>query len=274
MLCVLGSKTRAQPTGDLIYSDGRLANWQACHSTTKGDTQCDSVTLGETPKTETTFEDTGNCSRYAACRTPRDLTLTTLSDDSQRLSLMRLYHTTPRSNLENIQRDGLDPTRSRGKWRVSLGFSQRNVTFCEPKPRKSRHFPKGAEMVIWLHTPSRTHWAILHTAKRHHCNIDDIIIIEVNIPRAKIRRRWRGLWTTDLKITAVGRGFLCEGFQRKRYHFVLPFRLNKMLAPPRNFFKSRTGDSFRRVPSRSTRSRRTEATHPPPVTVLACYISF
>ena len=76
---------------------------------------------------------------------------------------MKLYHTTPRSNLENIRRVGLDPAHS-----------------------------QGAEKVIWLHTPSRTHWAILHTAKRHHCNIDDIIIIEVNIPRAKIRRRWRG----------------------------------------------------------------------------------
>ena len=222
MCCVcLDLKTRAQPTGDLIYSDGRLANWQACHSTRKEMPQCDSVPFGEIPKTETTFEDTGNhCSRHAACRTPRDLTLTTLSDDSQRLSLMRLYHTTPRSNLENIQRDGLDPTRS-----------------------------QGAEMVIWLHTPSRTHWAILHTAKRHNCNIDDIVLIEVNIPRAKIRRRWRGLWTTDLKITAVGRGFLCEGFQRKRYHFVLPFRLNKMLAPPiRNFFKSRMRALFSESP--------------------------
>ena len=85
---------------------------------------------------------------------------------------MRLFHTTPRSNLENIQRDGLDPTRS-----------------------------EGAEMVIWLHTRSRSHWAILHTAKRHNCHVDEIVVIAVNIPRAKIRRRWRGLWTTSERIT-------------------------------------------------------------------------
>ena len=121
---------------------------------------------------------------------------------------MRLYHTTPRSNLENIQREGIDPTRS-----------------------------EGAEAVIWLHTPSRSHWAILHTAKRHNCNVDDIVVIAVNIPRSKLRRRWRGLWTTDLKITSMGQGFLCEGFQRKRYHFVLPFRLNKMLAPSQKLFQ-------------------------------------
>ena len=89
---------------------------------------------------------------------------------------MKLYHATPKANLESIQSEGLDSNRSHGK-----------------------------EKVIWLHTASRREWAILHTTQRHKCDVADVIIIEVEIPRSKLRRRWRGLWTTPETITEFGR---------------------------------------------------------------------
>lgn len=86
---------------------------------------------------------------------------------------MKLYHATLKSNMESIQREGLDPTRATGK-----------------------------EQVIWLHTRSRTEWAILHLLKRYKCSIDEVVIIAVNVPRGKLRRRWRGLWSTSEPIKA------------------------------------------------------------------------
>ena len=89
---------------------------------------------------------------------------------------MRLYHATPKKNLDSIRTEGLDPNHSTGK-----------------------------ESVVWLHTASRREWAILHTITRHKCDISEVAIIEVNVPRSKLRRRWRGLWTTPQLLTEFGR---------------------------------------------------------------------
>ena len=80
---------------------------------------------------------------------------------------MRLYHATLKSNVESITEKGIDPS-----------------------------FSKGAEKVIWLHTAGRREWAILHATQRHKCEVSEVVIITVNVPRSKLRRRWRGLWTT------------------------------------------------------------------------------
>ena len=85
---------------------------------------------------------------------------------------MKLYHTTLKANLDSITENGIDPS-----------------------------FSKGAESVIFLHTRSRTEWAILHIGIRHRCSIDEIIIIEVNVPRSALRRDHRGVWTTSEPIT-------------------------------------------------------------------------
>ena len=85
---------------------------------------------------------------------------------------MKLYHATPIENLENIKATGLDPARSKGK-----------------------------ESLVWLHTQSRREWAILHTARKHQVSFEEVAIIAVEIPRLKIRRRWRGLWTTPETLT-------------------------------------------------------------------------
>ena len=84
---------------------------------------------------------------------------------------MKLYHATPKSNLDSIRQHGLDPSRANGK-------------------------VKG----VWLHTQSKQSWAILHTMKRHACGIDDVVLLEVNLSRAALSRRWRGLWTCAEKI--------------------------------------------------------------------------
>ena len=85
---------------------------------------------------------------------------------------MKLYHATLKSNLESIKATGLDPNRSKGK-----------------------------ESLIWLHTASRREWAILHTQTRHQCEVSEVAIIAVDVPRPKLRRRWRGLWTTPESLT-------------------------------------------------------------------------
>lgn len=85
---------------------------------------------------------------------------------------MRLYHATPARNLDSIQAVGLDPNRSR-----------------------------GAKKEVWLHTASRREWAILHTTQRHNCEVSEVVIIEVEVPRSRLRRRWRGLWTIPEPIT-------------------------------------------------------------------------
>ena len=85
---------------------------------------------------------------------------------------MKLYHATPKANLQSIKANGLDPNHSRGK-----------------------------EKVIWLHTASRREWAILHTARKKRVGFDEIVIIAVDVPRMKLKRRWRGLWTTPETLT-------------------------------------------------------------------------
>ena len=89
---------------------------------------------------------------------------------------MKLYHATRKSNLESIRAEGLDPNRSTGK-----------------------------EAVVWLHTASRRDWAILHIINRHKCEVSDTIVIEVSVPRSKLRRRWRGIWVTPITIKEFGR---------------------------------------------------------------------
>ena len=81
---------------------------------------------------------------------------------------MILYHATLKRNLDSIRKKGINP-----------------------------EFARGAEKVIWLHTRSKTEWAILHTQKRHKCPLDDIAVLSVQIPRSKLTRRWRGIWTTS-----------------------------------------------------------------------------
>jgi hypothetical protein len=75
-------------------------------------------------------------------------------------------HATLRQYLPSILAEGLDPARATGK-----------------------------QPLVWLHTPSRTPWAMTHTMRRHRVDEAAIVILDVQVPRSWLRRAWRGLWT-------------------------------------------------------------------------------
>jgi hypothetical protein len=78
---------------------------------------------------------------------------------------MLLRHATPRRNLESIRRHGLLLSKSKTK-----------------RP------------AVWLHTPGKSGWAVLHTVGRHGGRADSIVILELHVPRSWLRRSRRGLW--------------------------------------------------------------------------------
>jgi len=77
-------------------------------------------------------------------------------------------HVTLRQYLPSILAHGLDPARATGK-----------------------------QPLVWLHTPSRTPWAITHTMRRHRVDVAEIVILDVQVPQSWVRRAWRGLWTCN-----------------------------------------------------------------------------
>jgi hypothetical protein len=80
---------------------------------------------------------------------------------------MLLRHATPARNLTSILRSGLLTSYSKGKLPV-----------------------------VWLHAPSKTTWAMLHTVKRHGGRVEDVVVIELDVPRRWLRRSRKRLWNT------------------------------------------------------------------------------
>jgi hypothetical protein len=78
---------------------------------------------------------------------------------------MILRHATPRSNLASIRMDGLLTAKSKGKLPA-----------------------------VWLHAPALTSWAVIHTVKRHGGAVEDVVILEVRVPRPWLRKSQKGLW--------------------------------------------------------------------------------
>jgi hypothetical protein len=78
---------------------------------------------------------------------------------------MLLRHATPKRNLESIQKTGLLCSKSLGKLAV-----------------------------CWLHAATKTAWAALHTVKRHGGRVEDVVVLQVDVPRRWLRRSKRGLW--------------------------------------------------------------------------------
>jgi hypothetical protein len=48
--------------------------------------------------------------------------------------------------------------------------------------------------VVWLHSAGRSAWAMTHTVLRHGGRIENVVIIEVSVPRSWLRRSKSGLW--------------------------------------------------------------------------------
>ena len=80
---------------------------------------------------------------------------------------MKLRHATPLANMDSIVDEGLAPMYA--------------VTDSDKK-------------YIWLHTPGRTPWALAHTSRRKQTRKEEIVILEVSVPRRWLTRAWPGIW--------------------------------------------------------------------------------
>jgi hypothetical protein len=78
---------------------------------------------------------------------------------------MRLRHATLVKNLPGILRAGLLCSKSRGK-----------------RP------------VVWLGCPGKSLWAAAHVVRRHGGRIEQVVILEIDVPRSWLRRSKKGLW--------------------------------------------------------------------------------
>jgi hypothetical protein len=85
--------------------------------------------------------------------------------------LITLRHATPAGNLRSILSTGLDPARAQGKLRA-----------------------------VWLHSPSRSTWAVAHVSDRHQAR--SVHVLSVRIPRSWLVRRRSGIWSCKRHIPA------------------------------------------------------------------------
>jgi hypothetical protein len=61
---------------------------------------------------------------------------------------------------------------------------------------------KGRLKVVWLHSPSRSHWALAHTVERHGGRIESVVVLEIDVPRSWLRRSKAGLWYSVRDVSA------------------------------------------------------------------------
>jgi hypothetical protein len=47
---------------------------------------------------------------------------------------------------------------------------------------------------VWLHAAATSSWATLHTVKRHGRRVEEVVILECDVPRSWLRRSRRRLW--------------------------------------------------------------------------------
>jgi hypothetical protein len=87
---------------------------------------------------------------------------------------MLLYHATTRQALSSIQTEGL-----------CLRYAALDKRI------------QG----VWLHTSSKRTWALLHTQKRHHASLEDLVVITVNVPRSWLKRFQKGVWYSIIDIS-------------------------------------------------------------------------
>ena len=81
---------------------------------------------------------------------------------------MRLRHATLARNLQSILRAGLLCSKSQGK-----------------KP------------VVWACAPSKTAWACLHVIRRHGGKAQEVVVLEIDVPRSWLKRHGgaaKALW--------------------------------------------------------------------------------
>jgi hypothetical protein len=62
---------------------------------------------------------------------------------------------------------------------------------------------RGKLKAVWLHTRARTDWAVRRVADRHGFEEEDIVVLEVILPRSAVRRNGRGIWTCKEAISPL-----------------------------------------------------------------------
>jgi hypothetical protein len=72
---------------------------------------------------------------------------------------MLLRHATPIRNVPSILRQGLLCSKSRGRLKV-----------------------------VWLHSAGKSPWAALHVVRRHGGRVEEVVVFELDVPRAWLRR--------------------------------------------------------------------------------------
>jgi hypothetical protein len=78
---------------------------------------------------------------------------------------MLLRHATPARNLASILKAGLLTAKSQGRLPV-----------------------------VWLCSPAKSSWAVLHVVRRHGGRVENTVVLEVDLPRGWLRRSRRRLW--------------------------------------------------------------------------------
>ena len=89
---------------------------------------------------------------------------------------MKLFHCTNRKNLESIQASGLDPAKA-----------------------------AGIRKAVWAGSSSKIAWAIVHVlskARNRGCTIEDLVVIELEVPRSQLTRHARSVWYSYSTVSA------------------------------------------------------------------------
>jgi hypothetical protein len=53
---------------------------------------------------------------------------------------------------------------------------------------------QGKVPVVWLGSAAKSLWAAAHAVRRHGGRIEQVVVLEVTVPRAWLRRSKKGLW--------------------------------------------------------------------------------
>lgn len=97
---------------------------------------------------------------------------------------MKLYHCTTRTALASILTEGL---------RVVKADHAAKIKGC------------------WLASASNRSWGVVHTIRKHKAQLEDVVVIEVNIPRGRLTRFRTGLWFSTQDVPASWLGTITDG---------------------------------------------------------------
>ena len=97
---------------------------------------------------------------------------------------MKLYHTTTAANLTSIREQGLLVSKADATAKIKA---------------------------VWLATSSNRAWAVLHTLKKHKVTLDNVAVIEVDVPRAMLQRFRKGFWYCTHNVPPAYLGPVIQG---------------------------------------------------------------